>query len=54
MSDNNHDIWETFKGVSKACDEVYGCKNYKKCNVNMWLSNSVVKDEIQKKKHIEK
>ena len=51
MSDNQTDLWGSPKeGVLKACDEVCGYKENRKCNVNMRWWNSGVKDEIQKKK----
>ena len=51
MSDNNHDLWGSFKeGVLTACDEVCGYEKNRKCNVSTWWWNSEIKDEIQKKK----
>ena len=49
MSDSNHDLWGSFIGVPRACDEVRGHKKNSRCNVNMWCLNSGVKDEM---KHI--
>ena len=50
MSDNNHDLWGSFKvGVLKACDDVCGYRKNRKCNVNMLCWDSGVKDEIQQK-----
>ena len=51
ISDNNHDLWESFKeNVLKASNDVFGNKKKRKCNANMWWWNSGVEDEIQKKK----
>ena len=56
MSDNNHDLWGSFKeSVLKICNEVCGYKKNWNCNVDMCWWNSGVTDEIQqKKKHIKK
>ena len=48
MFDNHNDLWGSFQGVRKDCDEV--CR-YKKCNVNTWWWNSG-DHEIQEKKRI--
>ena len=51
MSEDNHDLWGSSKErVPKACEEIFGNKKYRKCNVNTWWWNSVVENEIQKKK----
>ena len=50
MSENNIDIWGSFNGVLRACDEVCGYKKNWKCNANTWWWNSAEKDEIQWKK----
>ena len=54
MSDNHNDLWGSFKGVHKTCDEVCGYMINRKCNENTCSWNRGAKDEIQKKKHIKK
>ena len=55
MSDNNRDLWGTFKrGVLKACNDVCGYEKNWTCNVDMWWWNSGAKDGIQKKQEADK
>ena len=47
ISDNHNDLWVSSKeSVLKACNEVCGYRKNRECNVNTWLWNSGVKDEI--------
>ena len=39
VSDNNHDLWGTIRGVPKACDEVRGYEKNRKGNANTWWWN---------------
>ena len=49
MSDHHNDLWGSFRGVQKTCDEVCGYKKNRKCDVTTWWWNSGAKNEIQKK-----
>ena len=49
-SDNNHDLWESFKYVSKACEELCRYRENRNSDVNTWRWNSGMKDvELNKK-----
>ena len=47
MSDNQNDIWGSFKGALRACEEVCGYNKNRKCNVNTGWWNSGLREEIQ-------
>ena len=48
MSDNNNDLWGSFKGVLKVWNEACGYKKSMKCYVKTWWWNIGAKNVIQK------